>query len=87
MSEKDYFISFAQQLGELNGNIKNVLKQLEKGEAKMAEHEARISTLEDKDKGAAKGGFGGLPQWAIWVIISLVSLLAGVLGMALPGTK
>ena len=38
MSQQDYFIQFARELGNLNGNIKSVLERLEKGDEKMAEH-------------------------------------------------
>ena len=48
MSQQDYFIEFSRELGNLNGNIEAVLKRLEKGDEKMAEHEARISMLEGK---------------------------------------
>ena len=50
MSQQDYFIEFSRELGNLNGNIKSVLSRLEKGDEKMAEHEARLSTLEDKER-------------------------------------
>ena len=50
MSQQDYFIEFSRELGNLNGNIKSVLARLEKGDEKMAEHEARLSTLEDKER-------------------------------------
>jgi len=50
MSQQDYFIEFSRELGNLNGNIKSVLERLEKGDEKMAEHEARLSTLEDKER-------------------------------------
>ena len=30
MSQQDYFIEFARELGALNGNIKSVLSRLEK---------------------------------------------------------
>ena len=33
MSQQDYFIQFARELGALNGNIEAVLKRLEKGDA------------------------------------------------------
>ena len=36
MSQQDYFIEFARELGALNGNIKSVLSRLEKGDEKMA---------------------------------------------------
>ena len=38
MSEHDYFVEFARELGALNGNITAVLKRLEKGDEKMADH-------------------------------------------------
>ena len=50
MSQQDYFIEFSRELGNLNGNIKSVLERLEKGDKKMAEHEARLSMLEDKER-------------------------------------
>ena len=50
MSQQDYFIEFSRELGNLNGNIKSVLSRLEKGDEKMAEHAARLSTLEDKER-------------------------------------
>lgn len=81
MSERDYFISFAQQLGELNGNISAVLQRLEKGDAKMADHEARLAMLE---RGKHQHEIGKLPQWAVYLIVALVSILAGVLGVKVP---
>ena len=51
MSQQDYFIQFSRELGKLNGNIESVLERLEKGDEKMAEHEARLSTLEEKERG------------------------------------
>ena len=55
MSEKDYFVQFAHELGELNGNLTAVLKRIEERMAKndemMARHEARISMLEGKERG------------------------------------
>ena len=77
MSQQDYFIQFSRELGALNGNIEAVLKRLEKGDEKMAEHEARISTLEGKG--------GGLPRWAVYVIVGLLAALLGALGVKIPG--
>ena len=79
MSERDYFVDFARQLGELNGNITAVLQRLEKGDAKMADHEARLAMLEH-----GKRGLGGLPQWAVYLIVALVSALCAVLGVNVP---
>lgn len=88
MSQQDYFIEFARELGDLNGNIKSVLSRLEKGDEKMAEHEARLSRLEDKERGrasAAHGSNGGaLPRWAVYVIVGLLAALLGALGVKIP---
>ena len=84
MSEKDYFIDFARQLGELNGNISAVLQRLEKGDAKMADHEARLSVLEDGRGRNHAHQQGGLPQWAIYLIVALASILAGIVGVKVP---
>ena len=89
MSQQDYFIEFARELGALNGNIKSVLSRLEKGDEKMAQHEARLSTLEDKERGrasASNGASGGaLPRWAVYVIVGLLAALLGALGVKIPG--
>lgn len=85
MSEKDYFIEFARQLGELNGNINAVLVRLEKGDEKLAEHDARLTELEtNKKQSARKHGEDAIPKWVVYTIIALISLLCGVLGVKLP---
>ena len=81
MSQQDYFIQFSRELGKLNGNIQSVLERLEKGDEKMAEHEARLSTLEDKERGHGVA----LPRWAIYVIVGLLAALLGALGVKIPG--
>ena len=48
MSQQDYFIEFSRELGALNGNIKSVLSRLEKGDERIAQHEARLSLIEGK---------------------------------------
>lgn len=89
MSQQDYFIQFSRELGALNGNIEAVLKRLEKGDEKMAEHEARISTLEGnvrRQPSATDGTDGGaLPRWVVYVIVGLLSALLGALGVKIPG--
>lgn len=81
MSQQDYFIEFARELGALNGNIKSVLSRLEKGDERMAQHEARLSVLE----GRGRGHGGALPRWAIYVIVGLLAALLGALGVKIPG--
>ena len=85
MSEKDYFIEFARQLGELNGNINAVLVRLEKGDEKLAEHEARLAELElNKKQSTRRNGEDSIPKWVVYTIIALISALCGVLGVKLP---
>ena len=78
MSQQDYFIEFSRELGNLNGNIKSVLERLEKGDEKMAEHEARLSTLEDKERGRASARGQNvdadepLKNWIIKALIRII---------------
>ena len=85
MSQQDYFIQFSRELGALNGNIEAVLKRLEKGDEKMAEHEARISTLEGNVRGSSTTADGSaLPRWVVYVIVGLLAALLGALGVKIP---
>ena len=80
MSQQYYFIEFSRELGNLNGNIKSVLERLEKGDEKMAEHEARISMLEGKKRGSACAADGEtvadadepLKNWIIKALIRII---------------
>lgn len=78
MSQQDYFIQFSRELGKLNGNIESVLERLEKGDEKMAEHEARLSTLEDKERGLASSHGQNmeadepLKNWIIKALIRII---------------
>lgn len=69
MSQQDYFIEFARELGALNGNIKSVLQRLEKGDERMAEHEARLSLLEHGTKSEADEP---LKNWIIKALIRII---------------
>lgn len=78
MSQQDYFIEFARELGALNGNIKSVLSRLEKGDEKMAEHEARLSTLEDKELRRASSHGTNMEtgeQLKNWIIKALIRII------------
>ena len=78
MSQQDYFIEFSRELGKLNGNIESVLERLEKGAEKMAEHEARLSRLEDKERGRASSRGQNvdsdepLKNWIIKALIRII---------------
>lgn len=85
MSQQDYFIQFASELGKLNGNIEAVLARLEKGDEMMAQHEARISKLEGNVRGGSDAAnCWSLPRWVVYVIVGLLSALLGALGVKIP---
>lgn len=69
MSQQDYFIEFARELGALNGNIKSVLQRLEKGDERMAKHEARLALLEQSPKTEADEP---LKNWIIKALIRII---------------
>ena len=77
MGDKDYssyFIDFAKQLGALNGNISSVLQRLEKGDAKLADHEARLTTIEMKsreERGECRRD-EPLKEWIIKALIRII---------------
>ena len=87
MSERDYFISFAQQLGELNGNISAVLQRLEKGDAKMADHEARLAMLEHGKRPQGGGLVESMKRHAgvvLWIITALIAVILKLTGATAP---
>lgn len=69
MSQQDYFIEFARELGNLNGNIKSVLSRLEKGDERMAKHEARLALLEQGSKAETDEP---LKNWIIKALIRII---------------
>lgn len=82
MSEKDYFVEFGRQLGELSATLKEVIKRMDEridGNNRILDkHEKRIQTLEHE------GRHGALPKWAVYLIVSLASALCGALGVKIP---
>ena len=82
MSQQDYFIEFARELGNLNGNLTAVLKRIEERMAKndeiMSRHEARLSTLEDKERWRASSHRPNteadepLKNWIIKALIRII---------------
>lgn len=69
MSQQDYFIEFARELGALNGNIKSVLQRLEKSDERMAKHEARLALLEQGSKAETDET---LKSWIIKALIRII---------------
>ena len=93
MSQQDYFIEFARELGNLNGNIKSVLARLEKGDEKMAEHEARISMLEGKKRGLSSSHGTNteadetLKNWIIKALIRIIGWGTVIVGSLVGAGK
>lgn len=69
MSQQDYFIEFARELVNLNGNIKSVLQRLENGDERMAKHEARLALLE---RGSKAETDETLKSWIIKALIRII---------------
>ena len=78
MSQQDYFIEFSRELGALNGNIKSVLSRLEKGDERIAQHEARLSLIEGKMRVQASSRLPDrdadepLKNWIIKALIRII---------------
>lgn len=73
MNEIEFFTNMSKQIGELCAEIRTVIKRLEDGDKKLAEHEARLTLLEH--------GPGGLKQAANseplkdWIIKALIRII------------
>lgn len=73
MSEVEFFTNMSKQIGELCAEIRSVIKRLEDGDKKLAEHEARLTLLEH--------GPGKLQQAANseplkdWIIKALIRII------------
>ena len=86
MSQQDSFIQFPSELRNLNGTITSVLERLEKGDVKIAEHEARLSTLEDKERGRASARGPNvdadepLKNWIIKALIRIIGWGTVIIG-------
>ena len=90
MSQQDYFIEFARELGNLNGNLTAVLNRIEERMAKndeiMSRHEARISMLEGKERGRASshepntGADESMKNWIIKALIRIIGWGTVIIG-------
>ena len=72
MSEVEFFTNMSKQIGELCAEIRIVIKRLEDGDKKLAEHEARLTLLEHGPhvKGAAPN-----EPLKDWIIKSLIRII------------
>lgn len=70
--EKAFLIDFSKQIGELCADIRNVMSRLEKGDMKMADHEARLSILETCKKQSEPHAPEPLKDWIIKSLIRII---------------
>lgn len=76
MSQADFFTELYKQLGETCAYIKTIMDRLERGDARMAKHEARIAKLEQFHA----EGDGDLKSWAIRQFIKIITYLVLIIG-------
>ena len=72
MGEVEFFTNMSKQIGELCAEIRAVMKRLEDGDKKLAEHEARITLLEHGPNKAAQAANEPLKDWIIKALIKII---------------
>ena len=73
MSEVEFFTNMSKQIGELCAEIRIVIKRLEDGDKKLAEHEARLTLLEHGPKVAGRTEADEpLKNWIIKALIKII---------------
>lgn len=70
MSEVEFFTNMSKQIGELCAEIRIVIKRLEEGDKKLAEHEARLALLERG--GGHEAAEEPLKNWIIKALIRII---------------
>lgn len=81
MNEIEFFTNMSKQIGELCAEIRIVIKRLEDGDQKLAEHEARISTLEHGPSGNARSAANEpLKDWIIKALIRIIGWGTVIIG-------
>lgn len=88
----DALFDLSREVGSLVGEVRSVVRRLEKGDEKLADHEARISTLEQRGRIASPS-----PSWSFgklnsnnlpWVVVAIMAIIiAGILGIDLSLLK
>ena len=72
MNEFEFFTNMSKQIGELCAEIRTVIKRLEDGDKKLAEHEARLCLLEHGPSRAAQAANEPLKDWIIKSLIKII---------------
>lgn len=77
MSEMEFYANLSRQIGELCADIRAVMDRLEKGDERMANHEARISAIEHC-KHAPDGD--SFKMWLIKALVKIIGWGAVIIG-------
>ena len=72
MSEVEFFTNMSKQIGELCAEIRIVIKRLEDGDKKLAEHEARLTLLEHGPNKVTQAVNEPLKDWIIKALIRII---------------
>jgi len=72
MSEVEFFTNMSKQIGELCAEIRIVIKRLEDGDKKLAEHEARLTLLERGPNAKGTAQNEPLKDWIIKALIRII---------------
>lgn len=85
----DALFDLSREVGSLVGEVRSVVRRLEKGDEKLADHEARISTLEQNGRTAPAWSFGKLNANNLpWVVVAIMAIIiAGILGIDISMLK
>lgn len=85
----DALFDLSKEVGSLVGEVRTVVRRLEKGDEKLADHEARISTLEQRGNTPPAWSFGKLNSNNLpWVVVAIMAvIIAGILGIDLSLLK
>lgn len=81
MGEVEFFTNMSKQIGELCAEIRTVIKRLEDGDKKLAEHEARLTLLEHGPSGHARNAENEpLKDWIIKALIRIIGWGTVIIG-------
>lgn len=78
------------KIGELCGDIKSVMKRLEKGDEKLADHERRLMELETKKAVEQKSPallttiVSPLAKYGPWIVMALILIIMKLTGTQAP---
>lgn len=78
------------KIGELCGDIKSVMKRLEKGDEKLADHERRLMELETKKTEAVRSPallatvVSSLAKYGPWIVMALILVIMKLTGTQAP---